>query len=113
MPSKRFENVKCGEMDYRSIYFILMNFRSGAGNHYGTFSGPVDAFSPVNKGKKSYKSPGRNFTTNPPKKGTGYGYLGVTIGATPKYTPDPYERAKEIRNVRIITIGNYNHATFQ
>ena len=90
-----------------------MNFRSGAGNHYGTFSGPVDAFSPVNKGKKSYKSPGRNFTTNPPKKGTGYGYLGVTIGATPKYTPDPYERAKEIRNVRIITIGNYNHATFQ
>ncbi|XP_028405049.1 UPF0602 protein C4orf47 homolog [Dendronephthya gigantea] len=70
---------------------------SGAGSHYGTFSGPVEAFSPENKGKKGYKSPGRNFTTNPPKKGTGYGYLGVTIGQTPKYMTDPYERAKEIR----------------
>ncbi|CAB4010018.1 Hypothetical predicted protein [Paramuricea clavata] len=71
---------------------------SGAGSHYGTFAGPVGAFSPVDKAKKGYKSSGRNFTTNPAKKGTGYGYLGVTIGPTPKYTPDPYERAKEIRN---------------
>jgi hypothetical protein len=79
-----------------------INFRSGAGSHYGTFSGPVGAFSPVDKAKKGYKSSGRNFTTNPAKKGTGYGYLGVTIGPTPKYTPDPYERAKEIRNVSML-----------
>ena len=83
-----------------------INFRSGAGSHYGTFSGPVGAFSPVDKAKKGYKSSGRNFTTNPAKKGTGYGYLGVTIGPTPKYTPDPYERAKEIRNVCYRTINN-------
>lgn len=71
---------------------------SGAGNHYGTFSGAVETFSPVTKARKPYKSPGRNFTTNPPKKGTGYGYLNVTIGQTPKYSPDPYDRAKEVRN---------------
>ena len=70
------------------------------GNHYGTFAGPVGAFSPVEKAKKTYKSAGRNFTTNPPKKGTGYGYQNVTIGQASKYTPDPLERAKEIRNVR-------------
>ncbi|XP_046855147.1 UPF0602 protein C4orf47 homolog [Xenia sp. Carnegie-2017] len=71
---------------------------SGAGNHYGTFSGPVEAFSAAQKDKKSYQSPGKNFITNPPKKGTGFGYINVTIGQTPKYTADPYDRAKEIRN---------------
>ena len=47
--------------------------RSGLGNHYGTLSGPVGAFSPVKKAEKPYKSDGRNFTTNPGKIGTGYG----------------------------------------
>ncbi|XP_073250775.1 cilia-and flagella-associated protein 96-like [Porites lutea] len=70
---------------------------SGAGNHYGTFSGPINAFSPVSKGKKAADSPGKNFLTNPPKKGTGYGYLHVTIGAPPKYMSDAYERARELR----------------
>ena len=76
-------------------------YSSGAGNHYGTFSGTITAFSPVSKGKKAADSPGKNFLTNPPKKGTGYGYLHVTIGAPPKYVSDAYERARELRKVRI------------
>lgn len=74
-------------------------YSSGAGNHYGTFGGPIGAFSPVSKGKKAADSPGKNFLTNPPKKGTGYGYLGVTIGAPHKYMSDAYERARELRKV--------------
>lgn len=70
---------------------------SGAGNHYGTFSGAITAFSPVSKGKKPTESAGKNFLTNPPKKGTGFGYLNVTIGAPPKYMSDAYERARELR----------------
>lgn len=72
---------------------------SGAGNHYGTFSGAITAFSPVSKGKKPTESAGKNFLTNPPKKGTGFGYLNVTIGAPPKYMSDAYERARELRKV--------------
>lgn len=78
---------------------LLTVYSSGAGNHYGTFSGPINAFSPVSKGKKAADSPGKNFLTNPPKKGTGYGYLHVTIGASPKYMSDAYERARELRKV--------------
>lgn len=69
----------------------------GLGNHYGTFAGPVGAFSPVGKGKKSYSAPGRNFTTNPGKKGTGYGYIGVTLGKYQDHAVEQYERAKDLR----------------
>ena len=74
-------------------------FRSGNGSHYGTFSGPVAAFSPQGKPKKPYISPGRNFITNPSKKGTGYGYVHVTIGKPQQHAPEPYDRAKEIMKV--------------
>ena len=49
--------------------------RSGLGNHYGTLSGPIGAFSPGVKPKKAYKPPGKNVYTNPGKKGTGFGYV--------------------------------------
>ena len=74
-------------------------FRSGNGSHYDTFSGPVAAFSPQGKPKKPYISPGRNFITNPSKKGTGYGYVHVTIGKPQQHAPEPYDRAKEIMKV--------------
>ena len=83
------------------MYEFLLHHRSGAGNHYGTFSGAITAFSPVVKGKKAIDSPGKNFLTNPPKKGTGFGYLHVTIGASPKYISDAYDRARDLRNVGI------------
>lgn len=86
-------------ISWLTIIIIDCLCSSGAGNHYGTFSGPINAFSPVSKGKKAADSPGKNFLTNPPKKGTGYGYLHVTIGAPPKYMSDAYERARELRKV--------------
>lgn len=68
---------------------------SGLGNHYGTLSGPISSFSPQNVSKKAYKEPGKNFYTNPGKKGTGYGYVPVTIGQHHKYQADEYDRSKE------------------
>ena len=70
---------------------------SGQGSNYGCFDGHIDAFSAVVKGKEKYKSPGKNFLTNPSKRGTGYGYLNVTIGSYHKYASEPYDRVKEIR----------------
>ena len=58
---------------YRRISFIMTFFRSGLGNHYGTLSGPIGAFSPVSKPGKAYKGSGKNFYTNPGKHGTGFG----------------------------------------
>ncbi|KAJ7382252.1 hypothetical protein OS493_036155 [Desmophyllum pertusum] len=49
------------------------------------------------KGRKQVTRQEKNFLTNPPKKGTGFGYLNVTIGAPPKYMSDAYERARELR----------------
>ena len=46
---------------------------SGEGSHYGTFSGPVQAFSAALKPKPKYTSPGKNLLVNPGKLGTGYG----------------------------------------
>jgi len=69
---------------------------SGLGNHYGTLTGPIGAFSPTEKGKKAYKSPGKNIYSNPGKKGTGFGYVAVTIGKYQTHQPDDYDRCKEI-----------------
>jgi hypothetical protein len=71
---------------------------SGVGSHYGTFAGPVSSFSAASRPKDKYKAPGKNFLTNPGKIGTGYGYVGVTIGPTSKYSSEPYDRSKEMRN---------------
>lgn len=70
---------------------------SGVGNYYGCFTTRFDSFSSARRGKEKYKSPGRNFLANPGKKGTGFGYIGVTIGEYHKYTSEPYNRAKELR----------------
>ena len=68
----------------------------GAGNHYGTFSGPVEAFSPKAVDKKPFESSGRNFVTNPLKKGTGYGYVNVLIGKPETHSSEPYDRGREL-----------------
>lgn len=58
---------------YTNMIFISFGFSSGLGNHYGTLGGPIGAFSPGSRPGKEYKSPGKNFSTNPGKKGTGFG----------------------------------------
>ncbi|CAH1794960.1 unnamed protein product [Owenia fusiformis] len=69
---------------------------SGLGNHYGTLTGPIGAFSPVSKGGKGNTGNGKNVLTNPGKKGTGFGYVGVTLGKYQNHMPDEYDRAKQI-----------------
>ena len=86
------------------IQFLTV-FSSGVGSHYGTFSGPVDAFSPKAVDKKAYESSGRNFLTNPLKKGTGYGYVSVLIGKPETYSSEPYDRGREIFVVSILDIA--------
>lgn len=68
---------------------------SGLGNHYGTLSGPVPAFSPVSKPSKSGKAPGKNVLTNPGRHGTGYGYVNITLSPYPSHATDPFSRGVE------------------
>ncbi|XP_045212300.2 UPF0602 protein C4orf47 homolog isoform X1 [Mercenaria mercenaria] len=79
---------------------------SGLGNHYGTLSGPISAFSPVSKAGKDKKASGKNVITNPGKRGTGFGFVGVTIGSYPPYQSDRYERARELAKKEIASHKN-------
>lgn len=72
---------------------------SGLGSHYGTFGGPVDYFKGATRSKESYKSPGKNFLTNPMKNGSGYGYTSLTIGKDLEYTSEYIGRPDEIRKL--------------
>ncbi|XP_052006205.1 UPF0602 protein C4orf47 homolog [Xyrauchen texanus] len=67
---------------------------AGVGSYYGTFGGPIQAMSALQISRKPYKSPGKNFYTNPPKKGSGYGYPDITLSKMVSYSSDPYDRAK-------------------
>ncbi|KFO05682.1 UPF0602 protein C4orf47 [Balearica regulorum gibbericeps] len=72
----------------------------GLGSYYGTIGGSYAYFSPQLKAKERYIPPGKNFYTNPGKKGTGYGYANLTIGEY-LHEPDGYEvgriNAKEVQ----------------
>ena len=89
-------------VSHLDTFSIQLFFRVGLGSHYGTFGGPPSAFSPLGKQKRPYVSPGKNFLTNPSKKGTGYGYVNVLIGKPQQHAQEPYDRAKEIRVVGYI-----------
>ncbi|XP_056626183.1 UPF0602 protein C4orf47 homolog [Triplophysa dalaica] len=75
---------------------------SGVGNYYGTFGGPIQAMSALKVPRRPHKSPGKNFYTNPPKKGSGYGYPDVTLSKMIFYSSDPYDRAKEMLKREIL-----------
>lgn len=68
----------------------------GMGTYYGTFGGPIQAMSALQIPRKQNKSAGKNFYTNPPKKGSGYGYPDITLSKMVSYSSDPYDRAKEM-----------------
>lgn len=74
---------------------------SGLGGHYGTLSGPISAFSPVTKPTKKCKNESKNVITNPGKKGTGFGYVAVTLGKYPPYQPDPFDTHRELTRKEI------------
>jgi len=67
---------------------------SGLGSTFGTFAGTHKSFAPNPRPTPSYKTPGRNFTTTPGKKGTGYGYGSVTFAAYPEHSIEPYDQAR-------------------
>jgi hypothetical protein len=68
---------------------------SGIGSHYGTFSGPIQYFNAIASKEKAGIS-GKNFITNPPKKGSGYGYANVFLAKLPDYVNEPYDVARNI-----------------
>ncbi|XP_074678826.1 cilia-and flagella-associated protein 96 isoform X5 [Strix aluco] len=63
----------------------------GRGSYYGTIGGSYAYFSPQLKARGRYIPPGKNFCTNPGKKGTGYGYANLTIGEQYLHEADGYE----------------------
>merc|ERR1712110_315013 len=101
---RRAERIKSSKKNVGKA-FLPSNYPKkpvGLGNYYGTFGGKIDHFSPKQNEKAAYKKESRNFLTNPGKKGTGFGYVGVTLG---KYQSHPekeeYDRAKELRKKEI------------
>ncbi|KAI8797079.1 UPF0602 protein isoform X1 [Biomphalaria glabrata] len=68
---------------------------NGLGTFYGTLGGVVPALSPATSGGGSKREPLKNILTNPGKKGTGYGYVSVTLGKYPNSLPDPFNSDKE------------------
>jgi len=99
---RRKSRLNSKSKNISSTPFLPSNFSkksTGLGNNYGTFSGVHDSFSPVKKDGKSYKTPGRNFTTIPGKKGTGYGYVNVTFQKYQEHSVEKYDRARVERSV--------------
>uniref|UniRef100_A0A672KB28 Cilia-and flagella-associated protein 96 n=1 Tax=Sinocyclocheilus grahami TaxID=75366 RepID=A0A672KB28_SINGR len=82
------------------LYLIILSFQINClyslGSHYGTFGGPIQAMSALQNPRKPNKSPGKNFYTNPPKKGSGYSFPDVTLSKMVSHSSDPYDRAKEM-----------------
>merc|ERR1719394_905545 len=69
---------------------------SGLGSHYGTLSGPIGHFSAESKPKPPRTAELKNMITNPPKKGTGYGYCGVTLERYHPHANEPYDRSRQL-----------------
>lgn len=68
---------------------------SGLGSHYGTIGGNVPFFSAASKSAGPKAAENKNFYTNPGKKGTGFGYLQVTLGKYPAHQTEPYDQVHE------------------
>ncbi|KAM6075624.1 cilia-and flagella-associated protein 96-like [Chlamydotis macqueenii] len=67
------------------------NLLCGLGSYYGTIGGSYAYFSPQMKDRERVVPPGKNFYTNPGKKGSAYGYANLTIGERYPHEPDGYE----------------------
>lgn len=67
-----------------------------SGGMLGTFAGRVEHFAAITEPPKRTESPKKNLYTSPGKKGTGFGYLGVTFGAYAKHAEDPYDAEQQL-----------------
>lgn len=68
--------------------------RSGMGTLSAAFTDKNPAMSPLKKPNRKEKPLGKNFVTKPGRKGTGYGYVDVTIGKTYDYQSTKYDVKK-------------------
>lgn len=68
--------------------------RSGKGTLAAAFTANHTAMSPLKKQTAGNKPLGKNFVTKPGRKGTGYGYVDVTIGKSYDYHSTPYDVKK-------------------
>ncbi|KAK4873506.1 hypothetical protein RN001_015535 [Aquatica leii] len=67
------------------------------GDHFGTFTGIIAAFSRIQRKAPPFKREPANFSTNPGKKGGG-GYANICLSKYPVHLKDPYRpklKAKE------------------
>lgn len=62
---------------------------STPGDQYGTFSGKIEAFSNRRKTQPPKKKDGRNFLTNPVKRG-GCGYANIALNPYPEHSVNRY-----------------------
>lgn len=101
--NRRQERAKQSKKNLGGAFVPSSHSKSfaGAGNHYGTFGGVVKHFSAESRGREKYQKEKVNFLTNPGRKGTGYGYLGVTLGKYQEHAVEPYDRAREIRRKEV------------
>jgi len=72
---------------------------SGVGDYYGTFHGPFKHFDPAQRPQGPLIFEPTNFLTRPGKKGTGYGYIDVTLNKYPQYKSEPYQAAATLANM--------------
>lgn len=93
---ERIENAKKNITTKAFLPSSCSKKASGVGNTYGTFRGIIEHFKGVERPPKPYSSPGRNFICNPPKKGSGYGFVDITINKVNEHLPEPLARAHDI-----------------
>lgn len=96
---KRARRIERGKkMIGRKIWFPSDGPKepSGLGSHYGTLTGKISHFSAETKPKSTKASEPRNLITNPPKKGSGYGYCDVTLEPYHPHANEPYERFRQL-----------------
>ncbi|XP_067884888.1 cilia-and flagella-associated protein 96 [Heterodontus francisci] len=89
---RRQGKLKAAEKNLDGVFLPSQGDKkpSGLGSYYGTIGGSVKAFSRLMKPKPPFVPENRNFYTNPGKRGTGYGYTNLTIGAPYSHSPDAY-----------------------
>jgi len=96
--SRRLERSR--KMIGRKIWFPSDGQKepSGLGSHYGTLSGKISHFSAETKPKPTKAPELKNMITNPPKKGSGYGYCDVTLEKYHPHANEPYNRSRQLIN---------------
>ncbi|XP_067838239.1 cilia-and flagella-associated protein 96 isoform X2 [Heptranchias perlo] len=89
---RRQRKLKAAEKNLGGVFLPSHGDKksSGLGSYYGTIGGSVKAFSGLIQTKPPFAPENRNIYTSPGKKGTGYGYAHVSIGAQYEHSPDAY-----------------------